>query len=110
LLWRNTLKIWDRLYFSEPIPLGCVFAIETIDPILSSTLLAQDRFLGTLDDEIPTTVHGTLTCILMVDVFILRQDAIRRAKNRYWIAHIDRFPEVAFAIATGQLFSGVEKC
>ena len=41
---------------------------------------------------------------------LLRQDAIRRAKNRYWIAHIDRFPEVAFAIATGQLLSGVEKC
>lgn len=41
---------------------------------------------------------------------LLRQDAIRRAKNRYWIAHIDRFPEVAFAIATGQIFSGNEKC
>jgi hypothetical protein len=40
---------------------------------------------------------------------LLRCDAIRRAKNRYWIAHVDRFPEVAFAIATGQTFSGDEK-
>lgn len=38
---------------------------------------------------------------------LLRQDAIRRAKNRYWIAHIEKFPEVAFAIATGQDLSGV---
>lgn len=36
---------------------------------------------------------------------LLRQDAIRRAKNRYWIAHVDKFPEVAFAIATGQNIS-----
>ncbi len=36
---------------------------------------------------------------------LLRQDAIRRAKNRYWIAHVEKFPEVAFAIATGQDFS-----
>lgn len=41
---------------------------------------------------------------------LLNHDAIRRAKNRYWIAHIDRFPAVAFAIATGQSFSGDEKC
>lgn len=41
---------------------------------------------------------------------LLKHDAIRRAKNRYWIAHIDRFPAVAFDIATGQVFSGSEKC
>jgi len=41
---------------------------------------------------------------------LLRHDAIRRAKNRYWIAHTERFPEVAFAISTGQQFSGDEKC
>ena len=41
---------------------------------------------------------------------LLRQDAIRRAKNRYWIAHVDRFPAVAFAISTGQCIGGGVKC
>jgi hypothetical protein len=33
---------------------------------------------------------------------LLRVDAIRKAKNRYWIAHQARFIEVAFALSTGQ--------
>lgn len=32
-----------------------------------------------------------------------REDAIRRAKNRFWIAHRTRFMEVAFACATGAI-------
>lgn len=33
---------------------------------------------------------------------LVNADAIRRAKNRYWIAHTERFIECAFACATGK--------
>ena len=29
-------------------------------------------------------------------------DAIRKAKGRFWIAHVERFPAVAFALITGK--------
>lgn len=32
---------------------------------------------------------------------LVRHDAIRLAKRRFWIAHIERFSEVAFDCATG---------
>lgn len=30
-----------------------------------------------------------------------KQDAIRLAKNKFWIAHVQRFNQAAFAISTG---------
>lgn len=33
---------------------------------------------------------------------LVRKDAIRLAKRRFWIAHVDRFCREAFACATGQ--------
>ena len=36
-----------------------------------------------------------------------RQDAIRLAKNKFWIAHVQRFNQAAFAISTG-VFKAVE--
>lgn len=35
---------------------------------------------------------------------LLAKDAIRMAKGRHWIAHIERFNEVAFDCATGRQF------
>lgn len=32
---------------------------------------------------------------------LVRSDAVRRAKNRFWIAHVQRFKYVAFECATG---------
>lgn len=32
---------------------------------------------------------------------LVNTDAIRRAKNRFWIAHRDRFCRIAFDLATG---------
>jgi hypothetical protein len=32
---------------------------------------------------------------------LVSRDALRRAKGRFWIAHIDRFTEAAFELATG---------
>lgn len=32
---------------------------------------------------------------------LLKRDAIRRAKGRFWIAHKSRFIEAAFELATG---------
>jgi hypothetical protein len=37
---------------------------------------------------------------------LIEADAIRRAKNKFWIAHGERFCEVAFDCATGHV-SGV---
>ena len=34
-------------------------------------------------------------------------DAIRKARGRHWIAHVDRFVEAAFACATGFPITGV---
>jgi hypothetical protein len=34
---------------------------------------------------------------------LLEQDAIRLAKSRHWIAHVERFEQVAFACATGHI-------
>ena len=34
-------------------------------------------------------------------IALVEQDAIRLAKNRFWIAHLDRFCTVSFACATG---------
>lgn len=32
---------------------------------------------------------------------LLKADAIRKAKSKHWIAHLERFPKVAFDILTG---------
>ena len=32
---------------------------------------------------------------------LVAADAIRRAKSKFWVAHRQRFTEVAFALATG---------
>lgn len=34
---------------------------------------------------------------------LLHADAIRLAKNRFWIAHVDRFCAAAFECATGKV-------
>jgi hypothetical protein len=36
---------------------------------------------------------------------LITADAIRFAKGRFWIAHVSRFKDVAFARATGQALS-----
>ena len=33
---------------------------------------------------------------------LVRADALRRAKGKFWVAHQSRFCEVAFALATGK--------
>jgi hypothetical protein len=37
---------------------------------------------------------------------LLACDAIRKARGRHWIAHVDRFVEAAFACATGVPITG----
>lgn len=32
---------------------------------------------------------------------LIERDAIRKARGRWWIAHVERFPVVAFQCATG---------
>lgn len=34
-------------------------------------------------------------------VSLLSRDAIRKARGRWWIAHVERFPSAAFDCATG---------
>jgi hypothetical protein len=34
---------------------------------------------------------------------LVATDAIRLAKNRFWIGHVERFPVAAFACATGMV-------
>ena len=34
---------------------------------------------------------------------LVRADALRRAKGKFWVAHQSRFCEVAFALATGKV-------
>ncbi|TFZ00662.1 hypothetical protein EZ313_19620 [Ramlibacter henchirensis] len=34
---------------------------------------------------------------------LVRADAIRKVKGKHWIAHRERFPQIAFDAATGHL-------
>jgi hypothetical protein len=34
---------------------------------------------------------------------LVEHDAIRRAKNKFWVAHVNRFNAIAFELATGRL-------
>jgi hypothetical protein len=39
---------------------------------------------------------------------LIKVDAIRKARGRFWIAHRERFPKAAFALSTGHVISVLE--